>query len=57
LQFLRTGTALAGRTNSGGPGKIVPAKLPDRIEHPKAMPAMMKMKKRDIAELERAAQS
>ena len=37
--------------------QIVPARLPDLIKHPKAMQAMMKMKKLDIAELERAAQS
>ena len=37
--------------------QIVPACLPEFLKHPKAMQAMMKMKKRDIAELERAAQS
>jgi predicted 3-demethylubiquinone-9 3-methyltransferase (glyoxalase superfamily) len=37
--------------------QIVPAKLPDLIRNPKAMQAMMGMKKFDIAELERAAQS
>ncbi len=37
--------------------QIVPARLSDLIKHPKAMQAMMKMKKLDIAELERAAQS
>ncbi|MEO6815602.1 MAG: VOC family protein [Edaphobacter sp.] len=37
--------------------QIVPARLPDLIKHPKAMQAMMKMKKLDITELERAAQS
>jgi predicted 3-demethylubiquinone-9 3-methyltransferase (glyoxalase superfamily) len=37
--------------------QIVPASLPNLIRHPKAMEAMMKMKKIDIAELERAAQS
>jgi predicted 3-demethylubiquinone-9 3-methyltransferase (glyoxalase superfamily) len=37
--------------------QIVPAKLATLIKHPKAMQAMMKMKKLDIAELERAAQS
>jgi predicted 3-demethylubiquinone-9 3-methyltransferase (glyoxalase superfamily) len=37
--------------------QIVPARLPDLIKHPKAMQAMMKMKKLDIAELERASQS
>ena len=36
--------------------QIVPARLPELIKHPKAMQAMMKMKKLDIAELERAAQ-
>jgi predicted 3-demethylubiquinone-9 3-methyltransferase (glyoxalase superfamily) len=35
----------------------VPARLPDLIQHPNAMQAMLKMKKLDIAELERAAQS
>jgi predicted 3-demethylubiquinone-9 3-methyltransferase (glyoxalase superfamily) len=37
--------------------QIVPAKLPDLIKHPKAMQAMMGMKKIDLAELERAASS
>lgn len=37
--------------------QIVPARLPDLIKNPKAMQAMLKMKKPDIAELERAAQS
>jgi predicted 3-demethylubiquinone-9 3-methyltransferase (glyoxalase superfamily) len=37
--------------------QIVPARLPDLIKNPKAMQAMMLMKKLDIAELERAAQS
>jgi predicted 3-demethylubiquinone-9 3-methyltransferase (glyoxalase superfamily) len=37
--------------------QIVPARLADLIRHPKAMQAMMKMKKIDIAELERAAES
>jgi predicted 3-demethylubiquinone-9 3-methyltransferase (glyoxalase superfamily) len=35
--------------------QIVPARLPELIRHPKAMQAVMKMKKLDIAELERAA--
>jgi len=35
--------------------QIVPVRLPDLIKHPKVMEAMMKMKKLDIAELERAA--
>jgi len=35
--------------------QIVPARLPELIQHPKAMQAMLKMKKLDIAELERAA--
>jgi predicted 3-demethylubiquinone-9 3-methyltransferase (glyoxalase superfamily) len=35
--------------------QIVPARLPDLIRNPKAMQAMMKMKKLDIAELEQAA--
>jgi predicted 3-demethylubiquinone-9 3-methyltransferase (glyoxalase superfamily) len=37
--------------------QIVPAKLPELIKNQKAMQAMMKMKKIDIAELERAAKS
>jgi predicted 3-demethylubiquinone-9 3-methyltransferase (glyoxalase superfamily) len=37
--------------------QIVPARLPDLLKHPKAFEALMKMKKLDIAELERAAQS
>ena len=37
--------------------QIVPARLPDLIKSPGAMRAMMKMKKLDIAELERAARS
>jgi len=35
--------------------QIVPARLPELIKHPKAMQAMMGMKKLDIGELERAA--
>ena len=37
--------------------QIVPYILPDLIKHPKAMEAMLKMKKLDIAELQRAASS
>lgn len=37
--------------------QIVPARLSDLVKHPKAMQAMMQMKKLDIAELERAARS
>ena len=37
--------------------QIVPAKLGELLKHPKAMQALMKMKKLDIAELERAGQS
>jgi len=37
--------------------QIVPARLPELIKHPKALQAMLKMKKLNIAELERAAQS
>ncbi len=37
--------------------QIVPARLPELIKNPKAMQAMMRMKKLDIAELERASQS
>lgn len=36
--------------------QIVPAKLPELIRHPKALQAMMGMKKLDIAELERPGQ-
>jgi predicted 3-demethylubiquinone-9 3-methyltransferase (glyoxalase superfamily) len=35
--------------------QIVPARLPDLIKQPKAMQAMLRMKKLDIAELERTA--
>jgi predicted 3-demethylubiquinone-9 3-methyltransferase (glyoxalase superfamily) len=37
--------------------QIVPARLPDLVRSPKAMQAMMKMTKLNIAELERAARS
>ena len=37
--------------------QIVPAHLPELIKHPGAMQAMLGMKKLNIAELERAAQS
>jgi predicted 3-demethylubiquinone-9 3-methyltransferase (glyoxalase superfamily) len=37
--------------------QIVPARLPDLIKQPKAMQAMLQMKKLDIAELELAAQA
>src|SRR5271170_7760242 len=37
--------------------QIVPARLPELIRHPKALQAMLKMKKLDIADLERAARS
>jgi predicted 3-demethylubiquinone-9 3-methyltransferase (glyoxalase superfamily) len=37
--------------------QIVPGRLPDLIKHPKALQAMLRMKKLNIAELERAAQS
>jgi predicted 3-demethylubiquinone-9 3-methyltransferase (glyoxalase superfamily) len=37
--------------------QIVPAQISDLVKHPKAMKAMMGMKKLDIAELKRAAQS
>ncbi|HEX3893197.1 MAG TPA: VOC family protein [Terracidiphilus sp.] len=36
--------------------QIVPARIMDLIKHPKAMQAMLQMKKLDIATLERAAQ-
>jgi predicted 3-demethylubiquinone-9 3-methyltransferase (glyoxalase superfamily) len=36
--------------------QVVPARLPDLLKSPRAMQAMMQMKKLDIAELERAAQ-
>ena len=35
--------------------QITPARISDLVRHPKAMQAMMKMRKLDIAELERAA--
>lgn len=35
--------------------QIIPARLPELIKHPKALQAMLKMKKIDLAELERAA--
>ena len=35
--------------------QIVPARLTDLIRHPKSLQAMLKMKKIDLAELERAA--
>jgi predicted 3-demethylubiquinone-9 3-methyltransferase (glyoxalase superfamily) len=37
--------------------QIVPARLPDLIKKPAALQAMLKMKKLDIAELERAAEA
>jgi predicted 3-demethylubiquinone-9 3-methyltransferase (glyoxalase superfamily) len=37
--------------------QVVPSKIGELIQHPKAMQAMMGMKKLDIAELERAAKS
>jgi len=37
--------------------QIVPTRLPELIKHPKAMQAMLQMKKLDIAELELAAKS
>ncbi len=37
--------------------QIVPARLPELIKNPKAMQAMLKMVKIDLAELERAAHS
>jgi predicted 3-demethylubiquinone-9 3-methyltransferase (glyoxalase superfamily) len=37
--------------------QVIPSRLPELIRNPKAMKAMMGMKKIDIAELERAAQS
>ena len=37
--------------------QVVPANLPELVKHPKAMQALMKMVKLDIAELERAARS
>lgn len=36
--------------------QVVPARIAELVKHPKALQAMMKMKKLDIAELERAAQ-
>jgi predicted 3-demethylubiquinone-9 3-methyltransferase (glyoxalase superfamily) len=35
--------------------QIVPARMPDLLKHPRAMQAMMRMVKLDIAEIERAA--
>jgi len=35
--------------------QVVPARLPELVRNPKAMRAMLKMKKIDLAELERAA--
>jgi predicted 3-demethylubiquinone-9 3-methyltransferase (glyoxalase superfamily) len=40
----------------GSSWQVVPARLPELIQKPRAMQAMMKMNKLDIAELERAAQ-
>lgn len=37
--------------------QIVPAKISELLKHPKAMQAMLKMKKLDIAELEQASKS
>jgi predicted 3-demethylubiquinone-9 3-methyltransferase (glyoxalase superfamily) len=37
--------------------QVVPARLPELLKDPRGMRAMMKMKKFDIAELERASQS
>lgn len=37
--------------------QIVPTRLPELVKNPKAMQAMMGMKKIDLAELERAAKS
>ena len=37
--------------------QIVPSRLPELIKNPNAMKAMLQMRKPDIAELERAAQS
>lgn len=36
--------------------QVVPARIAELVKHPKALQAMMTMKKLDIAELERAAQ-
>lgn len=37
--------------------QVVPARIAELIQHPRAMQAMFRMKKLDIAELERAAQA
>ena len=37
--------------------QVVPSRLPELLKHPKAMQALMKMVKLDIAALERAARS
>jgi predicted 3-demethylubiquinone-9 3-methyltransferase (glyoxalase superfamily) len=60
------GEANRGRTESqcgwlkdkfGLSWQIVPTRLPELVKNPKAMQAMMGMKKIDLAELERAAGS
>jgi hypothetical protein len=38
-------------------GEGPPARLPDLLKHPNAVRAMLQMKKLDIGELERAAQT
>ena len=49
--------AAGSRTSSASPGRSSPHKCPTSSRSPKALEAMMKMKKLDIAELERAAKS
>lgn len=44
------------RDKFGVSWQIIPARLPELIQNPKTMRAMMSMKKIDLAELERAAQ-
>ena len=48
--------AAGSRTNSASPGRLCLRGF-RLLKHPKAMQAMMGMKKLDLAELERAAQS
>ncbi len=49
--------AAGSKTSSASPGRSFPHECPTSSSSPKALEAMMKMKKLDIAELERAAKS
>lgn len=51
------GWTLFPRSTLSWRSRSPPARIIELIKHPKAMQAMMRMKKLDIAELERAAQS